>query len=505
MQKRIILFMTLIIVITPLLAFAEFRAGFAEKDITPSVGMEMPGDYGKAHNDGAVHDSLKARAVVFDDGQNTVALIGIDAIAIPAHAVQDIRQRICKSAGIEPGAVMIGASHTHTGGPAEGVHPGQFDGASEFVQNLAYEYSIVENQDYIRQVSDAVVAAVVSAAKNRVPVRAAVGAGHEDKVAFNRRFFMKNGLTYTHPANFGTFGNSDIDRAAGPIDPQVGVLGVWDTAGAFMGCVVNYSNHCTNGMPGISADYVYYLEQTICGIMGDKAIVVFLNGACGDVTQVDNFSADDIEFGIRSARFIGTSIGAEALKVLTKAEPGVLTPVAAKSAIVHIPHRKPSAARVQQSIDIIKQGPEIAGQTAWTFAKEIILADALVSQEPAAEVELQAIQIGPAVFCANPAELFCQIGLDIKAKSTFPLTCIVELANGCIGYVPTVAAFDKTGGGYETRLTSYSNLVIDAATTIIDSSAGLINSLTPGMVPQPPQKAAFVAPWSYGDVAPEKE
>lgn len=75
--------------------------------------------------------------------------------------------------------------------------------------------------------------------------------------------------------------------------------------------------------------------------------------------------------------------------------------------------------------------------------------------------------------------------------------------NGCIGYVPTVHAFGKNGGGFETRLISYSNLEVGAATRIIDASAALIRSLTPGAMPRPPQKAAFVEPWDYGNVSPE--
>lgn len=85
------------------------------------------------------------------------------------------------------------------------------------------------------------------------------------------------------------------------------------------------------------------------------------------------------------------------------------------------------------------------------------------------------------------------------------LTWVVELANGSIGYVPTVAAFEANGGGYETRLTSYSNLEIQAATKIIDASPTLVNSLQPGALLQPPQKEKYVTPWSYGNVPPEKE
>ena len=131
------------------------------------------------------------------------------------------------------------------------------------------------------------------------------------------------------------------------------------------------------------------------------------------------------------------------------------------------------------------------------------MAEFLVRTAPRVEVEVQAIQIGPVVCLTNPAEYFVEYGLELKRRSPFPMTFPVELANGCVGYVPTEEAFGPKGGGYETRLTSYSNLATDAGRQFAEAGVALAKALTPGRVPEPPRVARLGAPWLFGNVPPQ--
>ncbi len=485
---------------------SPFRAGFAERDITPEIGMEMPGGYGKAYLK-SFHDPCKIRAAVFDDGTSRVALVGVDALIVPRQLVVEARAAIQNQCGIAPAAILIGASHSHSSGPVGMVQPGEFDHASDLVKQLAYEESSCANAAYLQKVLRAVVAGVAEADRERVAARCGVGFGFEDGVSFNRRFRMSNGLTYTHPGQ----GNPDIVEPAGPIDPQVGVLGAWDANDSLIGCIVNFACHATTNPGGISANWIYYMEKTLQAVFGTGVPVVFLQGACADVTQVDNLSPYKRRTGLEEAKRVGGRVGAEAVKALLTVDKGALTPVGAASTLLTFQRRIPREDRVRDCLSAVRRNPDEIGKTEWTFAKEIVLLQALIDQMPEVQAEVQAVQVGPAVFVSNPAELFCQLGLDLKAKSRFPFTFPVELGNGSVGYVPTREALGEHGGGYETRLTSYSNLEAGAGDRLVKAGLELTERFQPGDTPRREAAPPFAgqpgaiggSAWSYGNVPPE--
>jgi len=479
----------------------QIKVGFAERDITPEIGMEQPGGYGKSFHR-SFHDPCKARAAVFDNGKHVVAVVGLDALFIRRVTVNEIRKRVQAKCKIPAESILLHATHSHSSGPMGMILPGEYDHASEFVQDLAYVKSSTADAAYLETVVDQTVEAICEAYKKRNASKCGAGVGIEEQVAFNRRFFMRNGLSFTHPRP----GNPDIVKPAGPVDPEVGVIGVWDEAGELKGCIVNFVCHATTNPGGISANYIYYVEQVIRGVYGKDAIIVFLAGASGDVTQVDNLSKFQRRPSEESARFVGGRIGAEAVKVLLSMLRGNFETVTSKTKMLKIPRRKPNPERVKKAIATVKAGPAKSNATDWVFAKETVLLDARLQKEPVADVEIQAIQIGPVVLLTDPAEFFCQLGLDIKAGSPFPMTFPVSLANGCVGYVPTKEAFDKNGGGYETRLTGYSNLIITAGPQMVDAAVELSKQLTPDKLPQRPGAPAFNNnPWAYGSVPPELE
>jgi len=482
------------VAITPaaLLAQSASKAGFAEMDITPAIGSEIPGNYRKQFHT-TLHDPCKVRAAYFVSGGKAVCLVGLDALMIPRHVYNKVKARV---KDIE---ILIGASHSHSSGPVGMVQPGEYAHASAEIQDLAYRQSSAADAGYLKLVEDQTVRAIEAARRNSLESLWGFGAGKEDAAIFNRRFLMKSGQSNTHPR----VGNPDIVKAAGPVDGTVTVLGVFNDAKQLTGCVVNYSCHATTSPRGISANWIYFMERAIRGTFGEGVVVVFLAGFSGDVTQIDNLETTEIPSGVEYARLVGGRVGAEAVKVLLSMHPGPPQPIASVVKEFVEGRRIPGEERVAKSWEVLRR-PGVNQNTAeWVFAKEIVLLDAQLAKSRSVPVEMMAISIGPMVFVAAPGEMFVELGLEIRKASPFPFTSPVSLANGCVGYVPTLAAFSEQGGGYEQRLSSYTNLVPDAGPRMVREGIRLAKALSPQPVSKRKAAAPFTAAWDYGKIGPD--
>ena len=206
-----------------------FRAGYAATVITPPLGTPMAGLF--HHREAwAVEDDLRAKAIVLDDGQTTLALIVSDIISIPAALASKARDLIEQQTGIPGTNVMVSGTHTHTGplldaswrlfqdrgGPHRNAEPGP-NGMGRAVLDPAY-------RDFIAQrIADA----VSLAHRALQPARMATGKTSVENVCFNRRFHMKDGTVIFNPG----FRNPDIVKVAGTTDPELVTTLIESTSG----------------------------------------------------------------------------------------------------------------------------------------------------------------------------------------------------------------------------------------------------------------------------------
>ena len=79
-----------------------------------------------------------------------------------------------------------------------------------------------------------------------------------------------------------------------------------------------------------------------------------------------------------------------------------------------------------------------------------------IEAEGMQRAEVQVIALNKYALVGIPAELFVELGLEIKERAHPAHVLVVGLANGMVGYVPHEAAFAR--GGYETTLGDGSKL-----------------------------------------------
>ncbi len=103
------------------------------------------------------------------------------------------------------------------------------------------------------------------------------------------------------------------------------------------------------------------MEQTIRGTMGKDCVVVFLQGAAGDITQVNNRNPFVNPGAEDWCRLVGGRIGAEAVKVLLTMARGPMGPVDVKREILQIKRRVPSPEHVKKALETVQQPVEKVG------------------------------------------------------------------------------------------------------------------------------------------------
>jgi len=440
--------MIAILVVTLLQASGDLQAGFGVVDITPETGASIPGGW-KAVPGKGVLDPLFVVACVVSDGITPVALVGVDGIFIGKQTVRQARERISKITKIPGRNVLVAASHTHTGGPLLLCHGVEADPA------------------YQDRVAAAIAKAVEDAWTGLQTCEVGIGLGKEDSISFNRRFLMKDGKEITHPGKPGTAHHSRIVRPAGPIDPDVGVLAVRKRGGTVTGVVVNFACHGTAaGGDLFSADYVGPLRKHLKAVYGAAAQVVFLNGACGDITQVDNLSPGN-DFGPARADTMGSKLAAETVRTIDGMAwmKTLSTGTATESVSVKI-RPEPEVAAERPAFGL-GSGPE----DRYEVERKKVAEER--ERSPVVECEVQGLRIGPLGIATNGSEYFVEYGLRIKAASPHKFTWFVELANEYIGYVPTAQAF--VAGGYEPRTAQTSFLAPDGGQRLLEGALRALN------------------------------
>lgn len=409
------------------------QAGAAEVVITPPVGAAMAGYYTNRGATG-IHDDLYAKAVALELSGVRVAMVACDLANLPRQYSEEARRIIHQKTGISPDHVMVSATHTHTG-PVLLTQPSRNNLQGE-MKRLAEEYAAA----LPAKIAESAIRAIGALQ----PARIRSGIGREDSLAFNRRYFMKDGTVAWNPRKL----DPNILRPAGPTDPAVPLVYIETPNGEPIAAYVNYALHQdTTGGLQFSADFSYMLGKVVRDAKGPHLVTIFTIGCAGNVNHLDVSFAEKQQ-GYAEASRIGAVLAAAALKAIQHAPVIEIPSIRVSSEMVKLP-----------TPEITSHEAEWARTTAATFGQpnaapflDLVRAgrdmDLLPLHGGPLDGEVQAIALGDKlVFVGLPGEIFVELGLTLKQDSPYANTIIAELANGALGYIPNRQAYQE--GGYE--------------------------------------------------------
>lgn len=424
------------------------KAGLAQVDYTPELGLPLMGNFRDEYGAKGVHDPLCASALVLQGPTGSkAALLSVDICMLDRANVAYMRDVVRRQAEIPGDHVLIAATHTHSGpAPMElGSLPRADDGAIERFLQLA-------------------ASAVGEANRQLADVELVVGSTTEDRLSFVRRLTCRDGETHM---NWEGLDPQFVVRPLGRIDPQVAVLGCRRDQRT-VGALVNFGLH-----PAIlagdnwlySADYPGYLAEAMRKLNGPDFVTLFFNGCCGNVNHIDY--QDPLQGrGYKATQRVGTMLAVDAYQALASSAAIQGAELAVNRVFVDLPRQLIDHEQQAWARDVLTRaaGDPATGQVDGLpdehYARAWLDMAARQEQATTDRVEVMLLRIGNAAVVGLPGEVFSELGLAIKERSPARHTFVVELANDAIGYLPTREAFGQ--GGYEPT----------AGTTMYEPGAG---------------------------------
>ncbi|HEX4131274.1 MAG TPA: neutral/alkaline non-lysosomal ceramidase N-terminal domain-containing protein [Pirellulales bacterium] len=448
---------------------AEFLAGAATSNITPPLGVPIVGGFESPLATG-IHDELRARCLVLDDGMTRLGIVVCDNLGIVRECCDEAKRLASAATKIPADRILISATHTHSGPSAR------------YSSRMTPDAELTDYQRFLAQrIADGLARAV----NNLEPARIGWGVGREPEQVFNRRWHMKPGPDLRNPFDGvdqvrmnPPGGSPNLLEPAGPTDPEVGFLSIQSRDGRPIALLANYSLHYVGGVKGpvISADYFAMFADEIQRLLGadrlDPPFVgVMSNGTSGDINNIDFLCPRPRQPPYERMRQVARAVAAEVYRVHQTVAFHNSAPLGMTEREMSLAVRKPSAELLERAKQLVAGSRKPDHPRDVAYAQRAI---ELASAPDEVTIVLQALRIGDVGIATSPFETFCETGLGIKQRSPWRPTFTIELANGSYGYLPTPEQHRL--GGYETWLGT-NNVEVNASRKLTDALLEMLDSL----------------------------
>ncbi len=421
-----------------------FKVGYSKVNVNPPMGIDISGYFKERKADGIL-DDIEAVAMAASLNGKTILLITVDNCSCPNDFAEAVRTRVSAKTGLPKEAVVIHATHTHTGPKNYTV-----DGDKLILDYIEF---------LLKRIEDVATFAI----EDLKPAKMGYAVSKAPNISFVRRFKMKDGSFKTNPG----VNNPDILEPVGEIDDSVNVLR-FDREGAETIVLANFGDHPdTVGGCKISGDWPTLTRNQVEKSI-DNTKCIFLNGAQGDINHVNVhpkggdlngmfLDFDDVSRGYPHAIHMARVVTGAIMQVYEKVNyvPVESLNYSLKSVDFYTNKEtdpeKLKLAHKYNELHLAGKDDEIPYK-AMMLTTVVAEAGRIVNMESAPEtlpMLLTAVSIGNVALIGIPGEPFNEIGKGLKTAEGWDLVLPCCLTGGGNGYFPMSDSYDQ--GGYEGR------------------------------------------------------
>ncbi|MFW5869189.1 MAG: hypothetical protein ACOCX2_15290 [Armatimonadota bacterium] len=422
------------------------RAGLARRCITPPLPSMMAGFF---HDRKAtsVRDDLFCNAAVLESDGQRIVLVNLDLIAVDRSWADEARAMISKRLEMAPEAILICATHTHTGPAVRPAIRGEWVNF-EWLEALPGTIA-----DTVFEAADGIFDAMLQPGRTI------------DDASVCRLVRLKDGSEHMGASQDGIVGT------AGVPDHELLALGIREMDGTPRGMVMCYGMHANviggGGADFISADWQGQVYRAASNVYGEDFVTVVLNEPNGDVYQKKWEASRLPQSGPAKAEQIGRVLAGAAINCWEKAEPMEVSGISCEWEDLRIPYYTRTEA-LREHIEHLRAQDELPYlDEAWVGCF-----DRWEHDGDEATVPVQVLRLGDLSFVGLPSEVFAAWGLEVKRWSPTAWTAVTSLANAWFGYIPTTDQASRWA--YGARPTQSHRLVADAGRQIADAAQRLM-------------------------------
>ncbi|WP_312071438.1 alkaline ceramidase [Anaerotignum propionicum] len=378
---------------------------YEEVDITPQEPMQTIG-FGREDEESiGVMDRLLAQVSLWKYQKEICCLIAIDHIGFSKVHGDILRRAIGKVLGVEQEKVMLCFSHTHSA-PNDTIE-----------------------KEYAEFVDNQIMKAVGLALKKFMPMKGAWGNAYGD-IGLNRRW-----------------DNDALDR-------RIGFFKVIDAESGDLKLLLLRLTAHANVLKGdnylISPDYFGTVRDALQQRFGCPVMVT--QGASGDVapkyfnSKLTPPDAGDDRF-VRSEKALSL-MAQEVLKQISAVIDNI-APAAFKGLGMYSVELDLFADMLpyERALKIAKEAKQFAGIDGTLWLAEVLQLQKSGIKTQKETIEIQYFSIGNGCLCGVANEIMCEFALHALELTGNEYFYFGGYTNGCTGYFPTEAEYDK--GGFE--------------------------------------------------------